>query len=64
MNQVKRIRDYLKTHGTGYTIRRLGQKAAHGCVRVGPFVTEDCKINIYWLWTHLPYHTRVIILDN
>ena len=42
----------------------LGQKASHGCIRVSPFVTEDCNINIYWLWTHLPYHTRVIILDD
>ena len=42
----------------------LGQKASHGCIRVSPFVTEDCDINIYWLWTHLPYHTRVIILDD
>ena len=53
-----RMRDYSET------LPMLGQKASHGCVRVGPFVTEDCKINIYWLWTHLPYHTRVIILDN
>ena len=42
----------------------LGQKASHGCIRVSPFVTEDCNINSYWLWTHLPYHTRVIILDD
>ena len=42
----------------------LGRKASHGCIRVSPFVTEDCDINIYWLWTHLPYHTRVIILDD
>ena len=25
---------------------------------------EGCKFNIYWLWAHLPYHTRVIILDD
>ena len=42
----------------------LGQKASHGCIRVSPFVTEECDINIYWLWTHLPYHTRVMILDD
>ena len=42
----------------------LGQKASHGCIRVSPFVTEDCNINIYWLWTRLPYHTRVMILDD
>lgn len=27
MNGIRRVRDYLETHGTGYTIRRLGQKA-------------------------------------
>ena len=62
-------------HGVGFTrsgrirdydanLPLLGQKASHGCVRVGPFVTEDCQVNMYWLWTHLPYHTRVIILDD
>ncbi len=42
----------------------LGEKASHGCVRVSPFASADCPINSYWLWTHLPYHTRVIILDD
>ena len=62
-------------HGVGYTrsgrvrdysanLPLLGQKASHGCIRVSSFVTEDCDINIYWLWTRLPYHTRVIILDD
>ena len=62
-------------HGVGYTrsgrirdydanLPLLGQKASHGCIRVSPFVTEDCQVNMYWLWTHLPYHTRVIILDD
>ena len=41
----------------------LGAKASHGCVRIqaeaGP-----AGINAYWLWTHIPYHTRVIILDD
>jgi len=42
----------------------LGQKASHGCVRVSSFLQDDNPINIYWLWSHLPYHTRVIILDD
>jgi len=33
-------------------------------VRVSPFATADCPINSYWLWTHLPLHTRVIILPD
>ena len=52
------VKDYSKN------LPLLGQKASHGCVRVSPFATADCPINGYWLWTHLPYHTRVIILDD
>ena len=42
----------------------LGQKASHGCVRIPQEATGESGINAYWLWTHLPYHTRVIILDD
>ncbi len=60
-------------HGVGFTrsgrardysdhMKVLGQKASHGCIRVSSFLPEDSEINIYWLWTHLPYHTRVLIL--
>lgn len=52
------VKDYSKN------LPGLGQKASHGCVRVSPFTTPDCEINSYWLWTHLPFHTRVIILDD
>lgn len=62
-------------HSVGYTrqgrvrnysdnLPLLGQKASHGCIRVSPFIGEESPINIYWLWTHLPYHTRVIVLDD
>ena len=62
-------------HGVGFTrsgrvkdysanLALLGQKASHGCVRVSSFLTGESPVNIYWLWTHLPYHTRVIILDD
>ena len=53
-----RVRDYSEN------LPLLGQKASHGCVRVSPFVEEGGFLNMYWLWTHLPYHTRVIILDD
>ena len=52
------VKDYSKN------LPLLGQKASHGCVRISPFATADCPVNSYWLWTHLPYHTRVIILDD
>jgi len=62
-------------HGVGYVrkgsvrdysqnLPLLGQKASHGCTRVSLFASEDCPINMYWLWTHLPYHTRVIVLND
>ncbi|MBQ8555682.1 MAG: CapA family protein [Clostridia bacterium] len=41
----------------------IGTKASHGCIRV-PNTLSDAGINAYWLFTHLPYHTRVIILDD
>ena len=41
----------------------LGTKASHGCVRIQNRPDEN-GINAYWLWTHLPYHTKVLILDD
>ena len=41
----------------------LGSKASHACVRVQAKPGE-AGINAYWLWTHLPYRTRMIILDD
>ena len=56
--RVGRVRDYSET------LPLLGKKASHGCTRVSPFATEEYPINMYWLWIHLPYHTRVIVLDD
>ena len=53
-----RARDYSKN------LPLLGQKASHGCVRVSLFTQEDTPLNMYWLWIHLPYHTRIIVLDD
>ena len=47
------------TYGRGY----LGAKASHACIRIQPEPGQG-GINAYWLFTHLPYHTRVIILDD
>ena len=41
----------------------LGAKASNGCVRIQAVPAEN-GTNAYWLWTHLPYHTRIIILDD
>ena len=47
------------TLGRGY----LGAKASHACIRIQPEPGVG-GVNAYWLFTHLPYHTRVIILDD
>ena len=47
------------TLGRGY----LGAKASHACIRIQADPGES-GINAYWLWTHIPYHTRVVILDD
>ena len=44
-------------------VEQLGCKASHGCVRL-PSMVDEQGVNAYWLWTHLPYHTRVVILDD
>ena len=47
------------TLGRGY----LGAKASHACIRIQP-EPGDGGLNAYWLFTHIPYHTRVMILDD
>lgn len=47
------------TLGRGY----LGAKASHACIRIQPEPGPG-GLNAYWLFTHLPYHTRVMILDD
>ena len=41
----------------------LGSKASHACIRIQE-KPSPAGINAYWFWTHLPYHTRVIVLDD
>lgn len=41
----------------------LGTKASAGGIHL-PRSAEGDALNAYWLWTHLPYHTRMIILDD
>ena len=42
----------------------IGAKASHGCIRVSNIPSPGAGINAYWLYTHLPYGTRVILLDD
>ncbi len=61
-------------HQLGYKAKRtkkdfsaqepvLGQKASHGCIRIQR-AADESGINAYYFWTHLPYNTRLIILDD
>ena len=40
----------------------LGTKASHGCVRMER--TTEGGYNTWWMWTHLRWNTRVIIMDD
>ncbi len=42
----------------------LGSKASHACIRIQDVPSGEYGINAYWIWTHLPYHTRIIIFDD
>ena len=48
------------TYGRAY----LGAKASHACIRIQDYPGPESGINAYWIWTHIPYHTKVIILDD
>ncbi len=41
----------------------LGMKSGDGGVSL-PRIPQKGGVNAYWLYTHLPYHTRVILLDD
>ena len=41
----------------------LGTKASHGCVRMDTRMNEQ-GLNAYWLWTHIPYYTKVLVIDD
>lgn len=58
-------------HGVGFQIKNgrrdqsdqeklLGQKASHGCIRVG----ESENIDAQWLFCNLPRGTKLLILDD
>ena len=51
-------KDFTEGQGT------LGAKASHACIRIQAEPGQQSGINAYWIWTHIPYHTPVIILDD
>ena len=42
-------------------LAQLGEKASEGCVRVD---SREGAVNAYWLWTHIEYGTKVLVLDD
>ena len=42
----------------------LGAKASHACIRIQDLPCGESGINAYWIWTHIPYRTRIVILDD
>ncbi len=45
------------------TVKMLGQKASHGCIRVQKAANEQGQ-NIKWLWDNIRVNTKVIIWDD
>ena len=45
------------------TVKQLGQKASHGCIRVQKAANEQGQ-NIKWLWDNLKVNTKVLIWDD
>lgn len=42
----------------------LGAKGSHACIRLPSEPGPESGVNAYWIWTHIPYRTRLIILDD
>ena len=51
-----------KQHSFADESATLGEKASHGCIRVER--DTEGGINAWWLWTHLRWNTRVIVMDD
>lgn len=45
-------------------VPQLGSKASDGCVRLDYRTSAQNPYNAYWLWTHLEYGTKVLVLDD
>lgn len=57
---------YVKTaDGKDFSIQqeKMGQKASDGCVRVSAFAEGSNEVDAYWLWTHIEYGTKVLVVE-
>ena len=45
-------------------LEALGTEASHGCIRMDVRPAEDSgALNAWWVWTHLPRDTRVMVIE-
>ena len=42
----------------------FGEKASHGCIRLPSHPSAEGGINAYWLWTHIPFGTPVVVIGE
>lgn len=63
-NRIHQI-TYPKKSDRDFThdLATLGQKDSHGCVRVISEANAE-GVNAQWLYEHIPYHTKVLVLDD
>lgn len=59
------IHELGQTRQDGFAehLATMGQKVSKGCIRVTNEVTEE-GLSAFWLWTHLPRDTKLIMLDD
>ena len=50
--------------GFAAQLGELGQKASEGCVRMDYRTDGEYNLNAYWIWTHLEWGTKVLVLDD
>ena len=50
--------------GFAQQLEELGWKASEGCVRMDYRTDEAYNLNAYWMWTHLEWGTKVLVLDD
>ena len=64
-NLIHQVGYKLVSGGQDYSLQlsELGAKASHGCVRVDSR-TSPQGLDAWWLFTHLPRNTKVLVLDD
>ena len=53
-----------KDGGFAPQLATLSQKASAGCVRMDYRTDEEYNLNAYWVWTHIGWGVKVLVLDD